>query len=786
MPYNVRMIRESVKPAAPRGAILAGFAVLIALVLIAHWPVLSAGALSLDDSEFLTNNRLVQNPSWDSARRFLTEVLEPSTVRGYYLPVSMISLMGDCAMGGRPDNLRPFHRTSLMLHVANCVLLTLLLGWLFGWSLPVFAVGLLYGLHPITVEPVVWVGERKTLLAAFFVLLAMLAHVRHAKVGGWRWVLAGAIAYALAMMSKPTAVMLPLLLIVMDGWPLGRLNKRAIVEKVPLFGIMLLFSVIAWMSHERTAGFLSQESPVAVNRGLLVLYLCGFYASKLCWPVDLTPIYAIPNPLSVTHPLVIVGLLLILGTVLLAWRLPKRSRYILGGVLFFGLALAPTMGVVRYSWVTASDKYVYLPAFGLAMLGAWLLVFLWNKVNSKNRAALVSVIVAILGLEFTGTRMAIGHWRDTESHFRYLTAQAPGHPMAHYGLGQSLHRQKRYVDAAAQYEQVLQVAPNYAEVHHDLGVCLFEQGLIDQAMKQYRRAIEIKPEVSEFHRSLGVALAGIGETDGATASLHRALELDPKNTNAHADLAKALYGLGDSAGAIEEFRRALEIDPGLVVARNGLGVVLAETGDVDASITEFLACLRAEPNNAEVHNSLANSYLKKREFDKALEHYEQAVKAQPDYAVAHHNLAVLLADLKRTDEAIEQHLLAIKSDPDYLEARLNLANLYAGAQRFEEAGAQLRKAIESHPNMPAAYNNLATILRWQDRIEEAADVYANVVRLMPNDANAQYTMGKLHLHLEHTDEAIACFKRALELNPKHERARTELDALQQTPPPANP
>ncbi len=780
------MSRESVKPSAPRGAILAGFAVLIALILVAHWPVLSAEALSLDDSEFLTNNRLVQNPSWDSARTFLTEVLEPSTVRGYYLPVSMISLMGDYAMGGRPDNLRPFRRTSLMLHVANCVLLTLLLGWLFGWGVPVFAAGLLYGLHPITVEPVVWVGERKTLLAAFFVLLAMLAHVRHTKVGGWRWIVAGVVAYALAMMSKPTAVMLPLLLIVMDGWPLDRLNKRAIVEKVPLFGIMLLFSVIAWMSHERTAGFLSQESPAAVNRVFLVLYLCGFYASKLCWPVDLTPIYSIPNPLSITHPLVIIGFLLIVGVVLLAWRLWKRSRFIVGGVLLFGLALAPTMGVVRYSWVTASDKYVYLPAFGLAMLDAWLLVFLWNKVPSKNRAALVGVIVAILGLEFAGTRMALGHWRDTESHFRYLVAQAPGHPMAHYGLGQNLHRQKRYVDAAKQYDKVLQVAPNYAEVHHDLGVCLFEQGVFDQAIAEYRRAIEIKPDVSEFHRSLGVALARVGDNDGATASLHRAIELDPKNANAHADLAKTLYGMGDSAGAIEGFRRALALDPGLVVARNGLGVMLAETGDVDASIVEFLACLQAEPNNAEVHNSLANSYLKKQEFDKALGHYQQAVKAQPDYAVAHHNLAVLLVSLKRTDEAIEQHLLAIKSDPNYLEARLNLANLYAGSQRFDEAGVQLRKAIESHPDMPAAYNNLATILRWQDRIEEAADVYANMVRLRPNDADVLYTMGKLHLHLERTDEAIACFKRALELNPEHERARAELDALQQTPSPAIP
>ncbi|GJM24484.1 MAG: hypothetical protein DHS20C16_08990 [Phycisphaerae bacterium] len=775
--YNVRMIGQHVNPPPSRLAILAGFGVLVIAVTAAHWPVLSAGALSLDDSEFLTNNRLVQSPSWASTQTFLTEVLEPSTVRGYYLPLSMMSLMGDYAMGGRPDNLAPFHRTSLILHVINCVLLTVLLGWLFGWSLPVFAVGLLFGLHPLTVEPVVWVGERKTLLAAFFVLLAMLAYVRHTRVGGWRWMMAATLAYTLAMMSKPTAVMLPLLLVLMDWWPLGRLTKRSLVEKVPLFGIMVLFSVIALMSHDRTAGFLSEESPVSVNRVLLALYLCGFYASKILWPVDLTPIYAMPNPLSITHPLVILGIVIVGGFGLLIWATSKRSRAIAGGVLFFGLALAPTMGVVRYSWVTASDKYVYLPAFGLAMLAAWGLALLWTKLNRQSRFALIGVIAAVLGLEVAGTRVAASHWRDTESHFRYLTVNAPGHPMAHYGLGQCLHRQERYAEAIEQYEQVLSIAPNYAEVHHDLAVCLFEQGAVDRAIERYRRAIEIKSDESEFHRSLGVALEAVGDLSGAMKSLNRAIELDPENAHAHSDLAKTLYGRGDLAAAIKGFRSALQLDPKSVIARNGLGVVLADTGDIDASIDEFLTCLQSEPANAEVHNSLANSYLKKRDFENALTHYRRAVDADPNYAVAHHNLAVLLASLKRMDEAIEHHLEAIRCEPNYLEARMNLANIFAGQQRFREAEAQLRKAIESYPDAPAAYNNLATILRWQDRIDEAADVYANVVRLMPNDADAQYTMGKLHLRLKDQDAAVRYFKKALEINPEHERAQAELNSL---------
>ena len=233
------------------------------LVVAVHWPALSAEVYTFDDTQYLTENPLVQNPSWAAAGRFLREVLEPSTVNGYYQPLSMISLMLDHATGGRVSNFRPFHRTSLGLHVANTALVIVLLYLLLRRAWAAAMVGLLFGLHPMTVEPIAWIGERKTLLAAFFALWSLVAYVGYARRGSRTWYRTCLALFVLALMSKPTTTPLPVLMLLLDYWPLRRLNRRAILEKFPL---LLIAAVSAWITFEsqrRTAAVaLPTEKPL--------------------------------------------------------------------------------------------------------------------------------------------------------------------------------------------------------------------------------------------------------------------------------------------------------------------------------------------------------------------------------------------------------------------------------------------------------------------------------------------------------------------------------------------
>ncbi|MFH0980558.1 MAG: glycosyltransferase family 39 protein, partial [Planctomycetota bacterium] len=231
----------------PHRGLLAVLILVVALTVAAvHWPALSAQTLSFDDAQYLTKNLLVQNPSWASAGRFLREVLEPSTVSGYYQPLAMISLMLDHALGGRADQLRPFHRTSLILHISNTALVIVLLYLLFRQAWVAVAVGLLFGLHPLTVEPIPWIGERKTLLATFFALCCFITYVGYARRRSWKRYVACLVWFVLALMSKPTTTPLPVLLLLLDYWPLRRLNKRAVLEKVPFLIIAGLSAVITF------------------------------------------------------------------------------------------------------------------------------------------------------------------------------------------------------------------------------------------------------------------------------------------------------------------------------------------------------------------------------------------------------------------------------------------------------------------------------------------------------------------------------------------------------------
>jgi hypothetical protein len=199
--------------------------IVVGATLFAHWPALSAQALTFDDQQYLIENQRVQNPSWTGAWRFLNEVLEPATVRGYYQPLAMISLMLDCTLGGSPDNLRPFHRTSLILHAANTVLVIVLLYMLFGQPWAAAMVGLLFGVHPMTVEPIAWIGDRKTLLAALFALGCLNCYVQFTRTKRWALYALSLALYVLALMSKPTTTLLPVGLLVMDFWPLRRLGR---------------------------------------------------------------------------------------------------------------------------------------------------------------------------------------------------------------------------------------------------------------------------------------------------------------------------------------------------------------------------------------------------------------------------------------------------------------------------------------------------------------------------------------------------------------------------------
>jgi len=557
--------------------------VVCAAVLAAHWPALSTQALSFDDGQYLTENVLVQKPSWASARQFLSEVLKPSTVRGYYQPLAMISLMVDYALGGRSDNLTPFHRTSLALHVANTALIIVLLYLLFGRPWIAAAVGLLFGVHPMTVESIPWVGERKTLLAAFFALWCLILYVRFSRKNTWQLYLGCIAMYVLALLSKPTSTPLPVLMLLLDFWPLNRLNKTAVLEKIPLLIIGAVSSIITYISQSRTTLTIlpGEHSPAYVP--LVLCHNIIFYLCKIIWPAKLSSHYSYPVPLGLSHPMVLAG---VIGTCILILLLVISLRWTRGpltGWLFFFLAILPTMQIIGFSDVIASDKFAYLPSVGLLMILASFLGWLYSgsiiRKLSLRQVAVIIIVVIIAGAESLATRRYLACWRDTVTLSRYMLTLTPDVASIHNMLGVALKSQGRIDEAIHHLHKAVELNPYYAEPHYNLGNALKSQGKLDQAIACYQQALQIRSDFAEAHYNLANVLSSQGKPDDAISHYQQALKINPNSIESHNNLANILASQGKLDQAISHFRQALKIEPDCLASLNNLAWVLATHPD---------------------------------------------------------------------------------------------------------------------------------------------------------------------------------------------------------------
>jgi tetratricopeptide (TPR) repeat protein len=677
-----------------------------AVVLFVHWPALSAKALCFDDDVYFTGNSLVRNPSWESAKLFLTEVLEPSTVKGYYQPLTMISLMLDYAIGGQTDSLVPFHRTSLLLHVANTALIIILLYQLFGNVWIAAAVGLLFGVHPLTVEPIPWVGERKTLLAAFFTLWSLILYVRFARKDSWKSYIGCFVMYVLALMSKPTSTPLPAMLLLMDYWPLRRLKWRAILEKLPLFVIGGISAVITYISQSRTA---SVETPQAYGLMRVPLVICHdiiFYLYKIVWPTNLSSYYAFPEPLVISTPMVMIA---VIGTCILILILMlslRWTRAALTGWLIFFVMIFPTMQMIQFSRVIASDKFAYLPSVGLLMVLAAFLSWTYGTGSVRQhptKSVLIAVIVLILaGAESFAARRHLADWKDTVSLFT----------------------------------RMIKTAPNAIPPLNNLGAAYFEKGDTKQAIECFTQVLKIKPEAAAYN-NLGVILSLNGRIDEAVECHKNAIQLDPKNAEAYYNLANILLSQNNFKQAIDGYEKAVTITPKYTKAHINLAVALMRENRFDEAIEHAAQAVKIEPRNVDAHYNLAVALRQQGRLGEAIEHFIKAAEINPNNADAHYDLAMTLAQQNRLDEAVEHFAKAAKIDPNNVKTHYNLAIGLWQQGRLGEAADEFRQVLRLQPQDANTHCFLGDVLARQGQSDQAVVEYQNVLKIDPNHPRAQ-------------------------------------------------
>ena len=692
-------------------------------------------------------------------------------------PLTAISHMLDCQFYGL--NAGGHHLTNILLHTATAILLFLVLRQMTGVLWRSAFVAAVFAIHPLRVESVAWVTERKDVLSGLFFMLTIGAYVRYAR-RPWSPARYGLVVllFALGLMSKPMLVTLPFVLVLLDYWPLKRFSQpgnrlvpwRLIIEKIPLLVLSIALCVVTVLVEKNGIGSV-ETYPIHLRIGnALISYVT--YMWQMIYPAGLAVLY--PYPAHGLPVWEIITAILVLASVTAGVFIWRRTRpYLLVGWLWYLIMLVPVIGIVQVGLQARADRHTYLPQIGLYVLLTWGAADLcagWRHRRVVLGGCSTIILVALIFC----ARTQASYWRDSESLWTHTLACTPDNYMGHYDLGNALLQKGNVDDAIAHFQRALQIKADSAEVCYDLGNALLQKGNVDEAITQYQKALQINPDFAGAHNNLGNVLLKMGNVDEALAHFQKALQINPNSVEAHINLGNVLLKMGNVDEAITHFQKALQINPNSVEAHNNLGNVLLKMGNVDEAITHFQKALQINPDNAETHNNLGNALLKRGRVDEGIAHFQRALEINPGSAEAHYNLGNALLQKGRVDEAIAHYQKALEINPDNAETHYNLGNALLQKGRVDEAIAHYQKALEINPDSAEAHNNLGGALLPKGRVDEAIVHFQKALQLTPDNAEAHNNLGKALLQKGNVDEAIAHFQKALQLAPDYAKAHNNL------------
>jgi protein O-mannosyl-transferase len=647
-----------------------------------------------------------------------------------WIPLTTLSHMADCQFFGL--NAGGHHLVSVLLHAATAVTLFLMLRHMTGARWRSAFVAAVFAIHPLRAESVAWVSERKDVLSALFFMLTIGAYVRNVRHPSRPGRVAVIVLFALGLMAKSMVATLPLVLLLLDYWPLRRFNNsrqfaRLLEEKIPLFAL----SVASCVAVVVMPGLIITDSdrlPLLERiENALVAY--AVYMRQMVFPAGLAMPY--PNPAN-GPPLGEVALAFVLLAVISsgAYACRKKQPFLLVGWLWYLGMLVPVIGIVQISSdASHADRYTCLPEIGLAMAATWATAECSTRWKYR-RVVLAGLAVAVTGALMACASIQISYWKNSRSLWARALSCTVGNYIACNNLGIVFAKAGQAEPAIAQYRTALEIKPDYVEARNNLGVALARNGELDEAIAQYRKILETKPDYAEARNNLGIVLVTKGQVDEAIAQYRKALEIDPNGAEAHYNLGNALAMKGQGDEAIAQYLEALEIKPDYMVARNNLGIMLFQKGELNEAIEQYRAVLKLKPDYAEARNNLGAALMQAGRVSEAVGEYRQALETEPENVDALNNLAWLLATCPQASLrdgakalALAQKAVRLAGGENPLRLR-TLAAAEAETGRYPEAAATARTALR----LAAAQGStaLAGTLQKEIQLYEAGTPFRDV------------------------------------------------------------
>ena len=681
--------------AGTRGRVVVICIFLVAITWLVFGQTLRHEFLNYDDNRYVyenpevTGGLTIHGIAWAFTNRHADN----------WHPLTSISHMLDCQFFGL--NAGGHHFVNVFLHTVAVILLFLVLRAMTGSIWRSAFVAAVFAVHPLRVESVAWISERKDVLSAVFFMLTLGAYVRYVRQPSLGRYMTVSVFFAFGLMSKPMLVTVPFVLLLLDYWPLRRfagrgINGRIIFEKIPL--LILSTALCAATFWAQTGGMVPVEKLPLMVRIDNALVTCVTYLQQMIWPTRLAVFYPHPeDSLQLLEVALAVGLLALFTVAAIALR--HKCPYLITGWFWYLGMLTPVIGIIQVGSQAHADRYTYLPQIGLYLLATWATTDALASWPHRRRILGATAGVALIALTWRAW-IQTSYWRNSESLWLHALAVTSENPVAHNSFGLLLLGHDRVDEAIDQFQMAANIDPGFVDAQNNLSVALTKKRRADEAITHLRRILEWYPEEAKTHYNLGNALLQKGELNDAVAAYEKALSIQPRYADAHYNLGIALERNGRVDEAIAQYQKALQDKPDYAEAYYMLGNDLLKKGRVDEAVASYQKALRIRADYPQVQNNIGLALMQKGRPSEAIVHWEKTLEIRSDFVDALNNLAWVLATYPESSIrtgaravvlAERAHQLSGDKNPAILRT---LAASYAESGRFAEAMGVAQRGLQ--------------------------------------------------------------------------------------------